>query len=386
MKKIIIFLSVLACAFALSSCGSKGVQMPQEPFSAPSNTRGAEYPKINPDLSVTFRNRAPEAESMAISIRGKVYPMTKLEDGFWETTSEALVPGLHLYNLIIDGVSMIDPCSTTLNGSRSIVSGVEIPEFGVDFYLERDVPHGETRIERYWSEFEQAWRICQVYTPAEYELNPDKKYPVIYIQHGGGEDERGWPEMGLMDNILDNLIAEGKAVPMIAVSPNSNLVNNPGRGGYNMEGMKPYKEELLNNIIPHIEKTYRVISDREHRAMCGLSMGGGQSFYIGLSSPEVFANIGVFSTGLFGGIQEAASLDLEKEAPGIFSDTEQFNKNRDVFFITCGNEDPRIEPTKKAVAQMKDNGVDVEFNSYPGAHEWQVWRYSLYEFAQKLFK
>ena len=359
-----------------------------EPVSAVTNFRNCEYPKINPDLSVTFRNSAPEAETMEIIIREKKYEMTQIGNGEWEVTTDPLVPGLHLYNLIVDGVSMLDPNSRTYRGSRSMLSGIDIPEEGVDFYLPKDVPHGETRLERYWSEYEKAWRMCCVYTPAEYEQNPDKHYPVVYIQHGGGEDHMGWPEMGLMDNILDNLIAEGKAVPMIVVSPNSNLVTN-GRvtpGGYNMEGMRPYMEELFNNIMPHIAKTYRILEGPKNTAMCGLSMGGGQTFYIGLNNPDKFANIGVFSTGLFGGINEAQDLDLENEVPGIYSQSKAFNKQHKVFFMTCGQQDPRIIPTEKTVQLMRDKGVKVEFNSYPGAHEWQVWRYSLYEFAQKIFK
>lgn len=384
-------ISVAAACLLAVSCNdtpASTVGVITEPTSASSNFRGCEYPKINPDLSITFRNTAPEAETMAITIREKTYPMTRIEGGDWEATTDPLVPGLHLYNLIVDGVSMLDPNSRTYNGSRSMLSGVEIPEAGVDFYLPKDVPHGETRIERYWSELEQEWRKCCVYTPAEYEQNPQKKYPVVYIQHGGGEDENGWPEMGLMDNILDNLIAEGKAVPMIVVSPCSNL-NRSGRmgpGGYSMEGMKPYMEELFSNIMPYVRKTFRILEGPENTAMCGLSMGGGQTFYIGLNNPDVFSYIGVFSTGLFGGINEAKELDLENEVPGIYSQTEKFNSDHKVFFLTCGEQDPRIEPTKAVIRTMREHGVDVEFNSYPGAHEWQVWRYSLCEFAQKLFR
>ena len=133
-------------------------------------------------------------------------------------------------------------------------------------------------------------------------------------------------------------------------------------------------------------RRYRVKKDRKHRAMCGLSMGGGQSFYIGLRDPEVFSNVGVFSTGMFGGISGAANFDLEKEVPGMLTDTKTFNKQFDVFFITCGEQDPRIEYNKNIVKKMQDGGVEVKFNSYPGDHEWQVWRKSLHEFAQYLFK
>ena len=149
--------------------------------------------------------------------------------------------------------------------------------------------------------------------------------------------------------------------------------------------MQAFRSELIDNVIPFVEKTYRVKKDRRSRAMCGLSMGGGQSFYIGLRSPEVFANVGVFSTGMFGGIAGASNIDLEKEVPGMLSDTKKFNQQLDVFFVSCGEQDPRISYTRDIVKKMRDGGVEVRFNSYPGDHEWQVWRKSLHEFAQYLF-
>jgi enterochelin esterase family protein len=157
-------------------------------------------------------------------------------------------------------------------------------------------------------------------------------------------------------------------------------------GGYSWQGMQAFRSELIENVIPFVEKTYRVKKDRKSRAMCGLSMGGGQSFYIGLRDPEVFANVGVFSTGMFGGIQGASNFDLEKEVPGILTDTRTFNSQFDVFFMSCGEQDPRIDYTRNIVKKMQDGGVCVRFNSYPGDHEWQVWRKSLHEFAQYLFK
>jgi enterochelin esterase family protein len=227
-----------------------------------------------------------------------------------------------------------------------------------------------------------------VYTPAGYNEG-QQTYPVVYIQHGGGEDHRGWMEQGRTAQIMDNLIAAGKAVPMIVVSANSNVNSRSGGfggGGYSWQGMQTFRSELIDNVIPFVEKNYRVKKDRKSRAMCGLSMGGGQSFYIGLRSPEVFANVGVFSTGMFGGIRGASNFDLEKEVPGILSDTKNFNSQLDIFFLSCGEQDPRIEYTRTIVKKMREGGVEVKFNSYPGDHEWQVWRKSLHEFAQYLFK
>ena len=175
---------------------------------------------------------------------------------------------------------------------------------------------------------------------------------------------------------------------MIVVRANSNVRSRNGGfgGGYSWQGMQTFRSELIDNVIPFVEKNYRVKKDRKSRAMCGLSMGGGQSFYIGLRSPEVFANVGVFSTGMFGGIAGAANIDLEKEVPGMLSDTKTFNAQHDVFYISCGEQDPRIEHTRNIVKKMREAGVEVEYNSFPGDHEWQVWRKSLQDFAPRLFK
>ena len=257
----------------------------------------------------------------------------------------------------------------------------------MDDFEVHEVPHGEVRTMQYYSKVDEAWRPLMVYTPAGYDES-GQDYPVVYIQHGGGEDHRGWMEQGRTAQIMDNLIAAGKAVPMIVVSANSNVSNRNGGfgGGYSWQGMQAFRSELLENIIPFVEKNYRVKRDRKSRAMCGLSMGGGQSFYIGLHDPDVFANVGVFSTGMFGGIRGASNFDLETEVPGILSDTKTFNEQFDVFFMSCGEQDPRIDYTRNVVQKMRDGGVDVRFNSYPGDHEWQVWRKSFHEFAQYLFK
>lgn len=337
-------------------------------------------------MSVTFRSDQPEAETVAIAINGQTWPMAKGADGIWEVTTDPVTPGLKIYQIVVDGVSMPDVNGNFCIGTVKKNSYVEVPEPDGEFYQVKDVPHGEVRGERYWSEGQQEWRQCIIYLPAEYEACPDKRYPVVYIQHGGGEDEYGWPELGKMGTILDNLIAEGKVAPMVLVSPNSILKGDGGPRGYNMEGMRPYMAELKESIIPHIDESFRTLADREHRAMCGLSMGGGQSFFIGLNSPETFAHVGIFSTGVFGGIATASNVDFEGDIPGIFSDTESFNNAFKTVFITCGEQDPRIEPTKKAVAELKSHGVDLEFASYPGDHEWRVWRKSLRDFAQMIFK
>jgi enterochelin esterase family protein len=258
----------------------------------------------------------------------------------------------------------------------------------VDFYTLKDVSHGDIRSKNYFSKTTGTWRNVNVYTPPGYDDNPKKSYPVLYIQHGRGEDERGWAVQGKTNIILDNLIAEGKAVPMIVVIPNGNATK-PGVNawGYNDEAMAVFKEELVENVIPFIEKNYRVKPGAENRALAGLSMGGGQTFYTGLRHPDKFAYIGVFSTGLFGGIgrQEGSAFDPEAVIPGILTNPQSFNDKLKVFYISVGEQDQRIEATKKLIETLRSKDLHVEFASFPGGHEWQVWRKSLHDFAPKLF-
>lgn len=349
--------------------------------------QGVSRPQVLTDGSVSFRIAAPEAQRLQIDLCGVKYDMQKSSDGIWTVTTPPQVPGFHYYFLIVDGVSVADPASPSFYGCGRWSSAIEIPEAGTDDFEVQDVPHGEVRTVHYYSKVDEAWRPLLVYTPAGYNEGT-QDYPVVYIQHGGGEDHHGWMEQGRTAQIMDNLIAAGKAVPMIVVSSNSNVHSRNGGfgGGYSWQGMQAFRSELIDNIIPFVDQNYRTKKDRKSRAMCGLSMGGGQSFYIGLRSAEVFANVGVFSTGMFGGIAGASNFDLEAEVPGILSDTKTFNGQLDVFFMSCGEQDPRIEYTRNIVQKMREGGVNVRFNSYPGDHEWQVWRKSLHEFAQYLFK
>ena len=349
--------------------------------------QGVSRPQVLTDGSVSFRIAAPEAQRLQIDLCGVKYDMQKSSDGIWTVTTPPQVPGFHYYFLIVDGVSVADPASPSFYGCGRWSSAIEIPEAGTDDFEVQDVPHGEVRTVHYYSKVDEAWRPLLVYTPAGYNEGT-QDYPVVYIQHGGGEDHHGWMEQGRTAQIMDNLIAAGKAVPMIVVSSNSNVHSRNGGfgGGYSWQGMQAFRSELIDNIIPFVDQNYRTKKDRKSRAMCGLSMGGGQSFYIGLRSPEVFANVGVFSTGMFGGIAGASNFDLEAEVPGILSDTKTFNGQLDVFFMSCGEQDPRLEYTRNIVQKMREGGVNVRFNSYPGDHEWQVWRKSLHEFAQYLFK
>ncbi len=390
MKHTKLFPVLIVCIALCSQISAQrfgATSFPEGSYSPVTNINRNSYPRVLKDNSVMFSVNAPQAQKVQIDLCGVKYDMNKSENGVWTVTTKPQVPGFHYYSLIVDGVSTADPASQTFYGCSRWSSAIEVQEDNMEYIEVQDVPHGEVRTVHYFSKVEEAWRPLMIYTPAGYEEGKTE-YPVVYIQHGGGEDHRGWMEQGRTAQIMDNLIAAGKAVPMIIVSSNSNVQSRNGGmgGGYSWQGMQTFRSEMIDNIIPFVEQNYRVKKDRKHRAMCGLSMGGGQSFYIGLRDPEVFSNVGVFSTGMFGGISGAANFDLKKEVPGMLTDTKTFNKQFDVIFITCGEQDPRIEYNKNIVKKMQEGGVDVKFNSYPGDHEWQVWRKSLHEFAQYLFK
>ena len=386
--KLRTFYSLLFILECLYFIGTANGQVPEGAKPASTNIRSNECPCIQDDLSVLFRVDAPDAGKVQLDL-GKLYDMHKDDKGFWTVTTEPQVPGFHYYSLVIDGFKIADPASESFYGMGRMASAIDIPESGVDFYTLKDVPHGDIRSKNYFSETTGSWRNVNIYTPPGYDKDNNIHYPVLYIQHGGGEDERGWAVQGKTNIIMDNLIAEGKAVPMLVVMANGNA-SKPGvtARGYNDEAMAVFKEELFENIIPFIESNFRVKPDADYRAIAGLSMGGGQAFYTGLRNTDMFANVGVFSTGLFGGIrrQSAEAFDPETIIPGILSSPEAFNKKLKVFYISVGEQDERIEPTKKLIKTFNSRGLNVIFASFPGSHEWQVWRKSLYDFAQKLFK
>jgi enterochelin esterase family protein len=329
---------------------------------------------------------------MQIDLGGRLYELKKEADGVWAATTEPQDPGFHYYSLVIDGVRVADPASASFFGTGRMSSAVEIPEPGVDFYEPRDVPHGDVRSMPYHSKVTGSWRRLLVYAPPGYDESPGRRYPVLYLQHGGGEDETGWALQGRLAAILDNLIALGKAEPMLVVMANGNVSGPGGARGYSSAAMTAFGDELLNNVVPFVEAHYRVLATAENRALAGLSMGGGQSFFVGLGNRGRFGSIGIFSTGLFGGIAPPGGaapggpFDAEELVPGLLSDARSFNEALEVLYISVGEQDPRFEPTKKAVTGFRSRGLRVEFASFPGAHEWQVWRKSLHDFAQRIFR
>jgi enterochelin esterase-like enzyme len=382
-KKSITALLILIIAVYVRNMDA---QIPESTYPAPTNIRQNDCPCVFSDLRVLFRVNAPDAQKVQLDL-GKMYDMQKDDKGFWTVTTAPQVPGFHYYSLVIDGFKFADPASESFYGTGRMASAIDIPEAGVDFYTIKDVPHGEIRNKNYYSNTLRSWRPVNVYTPPGYDKDNKKPYPVLYIQHGGGEDERGWAIQGKTNIILDNLIAQGKATPMIVVIANGN-VSKPGvTPGYSDEAMNLFKEEMAGSIIPFIESNFRVKAGVANRAISGLSMGGGQAFYTGLRNLDLFGSVGVFSTGLFGGIgrQSTIEFDPEKAIPSLLSNPKSFNEKLRVFYISVGEQDPRIEPTKNLIETFKSKGLNVSFASFPGGHEWQVWRKSLHDFAQKLF-
>ncbi|TDH23487.1 esterase [Segetibacter sp. 3557_3] len=378
-------LLIVSCLF-LSNKGNTQVPVGAKP--APTNIRSNDCPCIFDDNRVLFRVAAPHAMKVQIAL-DKVYNMLKDDKGIWTVTTDPQVPGFHYYSLVIDSVRVADPASESFYGTGRMSSAIDVPEAGADFYEIKNVPHGDIRWKNYFSKTMGTWRNVNIYTPPGYDQDSRKSYPVLYIQHGGGEDERGWTVQGKTNNILDNLIAAGKAVSMLVVIANGNVTKPGVAGGYNDEAMALFKEELVGSVIPFIESNFRVKPGVANRAISGLSMGGGQAFYTGLRNTDIFSHVGVFSTGVFGGInrqQSGAAFDPEVAIPGILTNPQSFNSKLKLFYISVGEQDPRIEATKKLIDTFKSKNLKVEFASFPGGHEWQVWRKSLHDFAQRLFK
>ena len=384
-------LTLLLAAVPARAEGSK----PADPRPAPSNIRGKEYPRIHADLRVTFRVKAPDAKKIEFGFfTPKRYPAEKDKDGFWTATTDPQVPGFHYYRVFIDGVEVNDSSSETYYGTGKQTSGIEIPEKGVDFYLPKDVPHGEIRERWYHSKTTQQWRRIFVYTPPGYDSNRETRYPVLYLQHGGGEDERAWPNQGRVGFILDNLLAERKAKPMIVVMEQGysrrpgDAVPAPGRPGAPRDFSRmfsAFEEVMVKDLIPMIDATYRTIPDRENRAMAGLSMGGMQTFQITLKHLDLFAYIGGFSGagGGFGG----AAFDPKTAHNGVMADADEFNKKVRLLWLGIGTSEGRMyEGIKKYHEALDKAGIkNTYYESSGTAHEWLTWRRCLHEFAPLLF-
>lgn len=350
---------------------------------ASTNVPNAEYPKIDSQSRVTFRLKAPDAQKVQIDL-GKKFDMVKKTDGFWEVTTEPIVEGFHYYSVIVDGYVAVDPSSQTFYGMSRNASGIEIPEKGVDYYLPKDAPHGQIRRMNYFSNITKTWRVAYVYTPAGYDTKTKEKYPVLYLYHGGGEDETGWPNQGKTDFIMDNLIAEGKAKPMLIVM-DKGYATKPGEVAASGQGRTTpsttLEEVVINELIPMIDSNFRTLADRKNRAMAGLSMGGGITMRITMNNLDKFAYIGGFS----GGSRINEGEDVKTMYKGAMTDPKAFNEKVKVLFFSTGSvEGPRV---KESSEKFKAAGINNIYYESPGtAHEWLTWRRSLHQFAPLIFK
>jgi len=386
-------LSVLVIVFVLSQ--SMAAQKDFGFKTAASNIMGSDFPKISLDKSVYVRLRAPEA--IKVQVQGgdgfcpKPLDLVRDTAGNWNAIVPSAGPGFHYYWFTVDGVRVNDPGSDTYHGYGRPTGGIEIPADGEDFFTAKNVPHGDVREHWYYSEITGKWRRAFVYTPPEYDKNPGKRYPVLYLLHGAGENERGWSKQGHMNFILDNLIAGKRAVPMIVVMDNGYATAKDAPAapaGFSMRDMTKMAETLeqvyVREIIPNIDLSYRTIPKREDRAMAGLSMGGLQTMLIGMNHLELFSYYGFFSGAIIGGIMD----DPKTAFNGAFADAASFNKKVKLMWFGAGaGETQFVKMVEDTKTKLEDLGIQPITYISPGTfHEWHTWRRHLNEFAPLLFR
>jgi enterochelin esterase-like enzyme len=350
---------------------------------ASSNQPGRQYPQVDSEGRVRTRIVAPQAQSVLLDIGGARYPMTKGDDGAWIGDSKPQDEGFHYYQIHIDGAQVPDPGSLYFFGAGRWGSGVECPALDQDFYALKDVPHGQLRQILFPSKSTNTSRRAFVYTPPDYDKDPTTRYPVLYLQHGWGEDETGWGNQGRANLIMDNLLAEGKTTPFLIVMTYG-MTNDTRFGGLRNFDIAPFRTVLVDELIPYIDANFRTLADQPHRAMAGLSMGGMETRQITLKNLDTFSHIGLLS----GGSISPADVD---SAPG-------FKEKVKLVFVSYGSRE--IDPAnrregrggfggdpKANVEALRQASINSVFHVSPDtAHEWQSWRRGLHEFAQLLFK
>jgi enterochelin esterase-like enzyme len=346
---------------------------------AATNVRNAKYPQILADNRVIFSVKAPDAKKVQVDLVRK-YDMSKDTSGYWTVTTDSVSEGFHYYSILIDDVAIADPSSESFYGMGRMASGIEIPFAGGGYYAVRDVPHGDLRVKKYYSRVTYSWRQFYLYTPPGYDSNISTSYPVLYILHGGGEDERGWATQGKTDLILDNLIASKNAVPMIVVMPDANMGVSP----FDESALQLFESELKNTLIPFLEKNYRAKPGASNRALAGLSMGGIHTLYTGIKNTDQFSYLGVFSSGW---IQPMQRNIAEAQYDFMKANVSMVNDHLKLFWIAMGGkEDIAYKNCQIMLGRFDDIGIKYTYYEYPGGHTWPVWRNNLYHFAPLLFK
>jgi len=382
-------LSQLFLTLAILACGVAWGQAPEanqagEWKRASTTHRLAAYPKVSSDGRVWFQFKAPNAQKVQVRIgaASKVYDMEKDKDGVWNLILPYPGPGFQLYCMLVDGLVVPDPGSDIfyING---YTSGIDVPAPGEDYYLAKPVPHGDVREHWFYSKVTQEFRRMFVYTPPNYDADGKTRYPVLYLQHGAGENESEWTHAAHANFILDNLIAEKKATPMIVVM-NNGFAFAPGTpmplGPRETRPPSLFGQVLITEVIPDVDANFRTIADRDHRAMAGLSMGGMQTFQIGLANVPTLSYFGIFS-----GPPMVGTPNLFE---GALGDAASFNKQVHLLWFGTGTTETAIyNRTKEITAQLEKAGIKYRYYESVGtAHEWQTWRRCLHEFAALLFK
>jgi len=359
---------------------------PPQPQRTPTPNDTLVSPEVAPDHRVTFRIYAPKASEVTLGgdfLTGRA-KLEKDEKGVWWFTSEPLTPDFYNYSFLVDGVKTLDPKNPQIKpGTTSNDNMFEVPGPEAAFEDTLPVPHGEVRIVWYQSSTLDAMRSMRIYTPPGYD-GGTARYPVFYLLHGGGDDDAGWSTMGRAGFILDNLLAAKKAKPMIVVMPNGSMPRPAGAPAVGNAGAQDkFADELLKNIIPYVEKNYRVLANRENRAIAGLSMGGGQTLRVAPRNPDLFAYIGVWSAG----VSAQATASFEELNSAFLDHPEKTNRSVKVLWIGVGEKDPLANTSSKnLVAVLNRHGIKNEFHESPGAHTWINWRHYLNDYAQLLFR
>ena len=338
-------------------------------------------PEVQTDRSITFRISAPTAAGVQLRFDNKSYPMTKGGDGVWSVRVGPLAPEAYEYSYEIGGARV--------NNEMVEVSGNPAP-----YDVTQDVPRGTVTLVPYFSKVQNRRRNLRVYLPPQYYAERDRKFPVLYLY--SGSDETGWTTSGRANVVLDNYIAANKAAPMIIVMPNNNINDGTGKDAVYpaaLDNMAVIEKELANDIFPMIEKDYRAYADRNHRAIAGLSFGGGTAFGVGMRHLDWFAFVGEFGTGIFGGADTPPpghvnyiAFDPDKISPGMVKRLLDPATKPKVFYMSVGDQDPRSPHQKKAYEDFKKEGVDVSFRTFPGGHEVKVFRPSMAEFVTLIFR
>lgn len=390
LKKATLVIAAMTLAASALSAQEMNSLMFRKPVKSPEVTENG----------ITFRFKAPKARKVQVSASWLGYnpadaEMTQGQDGIWSLTLPLPAPELYTYTFVVDGLSTLDPANVVVqrDGSR-YMNALLVEGDYADYYKESEQPGNLEQVWYHSAENDMTRRLY-VYTP--YGYNPKKskvKYPVLYLLHGGGGDEDAWSTLGRTCQILDNLIAAGKASPMLVVMPNGNPSQHASQTLQipEKQGIKKYNSgfdnytSLVNDIVPFIESRYNVIARKSGRAVAGLSMGGGQSFYIGFRNADKFSSVGIFSSGLIGASAIGGEpFDAEKQIPGMLSTPEKFNKF-DVIYLACGEQDNRIDGMKEFKETLDSKGYKgVVWEQCPGGHEWKVWRRNLTSFVQLIF-